>query len=419
MTGLSTKAHGVRQNKPDPMPVAPTMAQCFREAGYQTYAVGKLHVNPARSRIGFDDVLACEEGRHAPEMPDDWEMFLADRGYGGRQYAAAGTQNDYLVTPWHLPDDCHPTNWAAREMSRTIHRRDRDRPAFWYLSFVAPHPPLWPLPTYLEQYRNLPVSSPEFGTWMNNLLPELPPLLRSKRNGFATSGASAEYIKEVRRAFLAMVTHIDHQIRVVLGTLREEGLAGKTIVAFTSDHGDMLGQHGLWGKCLFYEDSARIPLVITTPKNLDIGPRGRVDNRLVELADVMPTLLDLCGLPIPASVEGRSVFSGPERTEIFGEYGEGPSATRMLRQGRFKLIYYAAGNHFQLFDVESDPGENTDLFGMEEHKNIATELQNRLASRLYGSDLAWIRDGRWVGLPLTEQPPSPDPGCSGHRSYRF
>jgi len=418
MTGLSARGHGMRQNKADPMPSAPTMAQCFHDAGYQTFAVGKLHVTQ-RSRIGFDDVLACEEGRHPPEMPDDWEMFLADRGFGGRQYAGAGTQNDYMVTPWHLPDDCHPTNWSAREMARTIHRRDRSRPAFWYLSFIAPHPPLWPLSSYLEQYRNLPVSPPECGAWMENLLPGLPPALRSKRDGFATSGASAEYIEEVRRAFFAMITQIDHQIRAVLGTLREEGLAQNTIVAFTSDHGDMLGQHGLWGKCLFYEDSTRIPFVISTPKNLDIGPRGRVESRLVELADVMPTLLDLCGVPIPAGVEGGSVFSGSERTEIFGEYGDGPAATRMLRAGRYKLIYYPAGNRFQLFDVESDRGETTDLFGSPEHEKLVSGLKNRLASNLYGPDLEWIRDGCWVGLPLTEKDPSPDTGCSGQRGYRF
>jgi arylsulfatase A-like enzyme len=419
MTGMSARAHGVRSNSTDPMPDASTMAQCFQKAGYQTFAVGKLHVTPQRNRIGFDDVLACEEGRHPLQAPDDWEMFLEDRGYGHQQYSGAGTQNDYLVTPWHLPDDCHPTHWSAREMARTITRRDPNRPAFWYLSFIAPHPPLWPLASYLQQYSHLPVSEPPCGDWMEKLASQLPPVLRSKMEGLATSGASAEYVESVQRAFYAMMTQIDHQIRMVLGTLSKEGLAQNTIVAFTSDHGDMLGQHGLWGKCLFYEDSCRIPLVVTPPRDLDVGPRGRVEDRLVELADVMPSLLTLCGLPVPETVEGTDVFSGPARTQIFGEYGDGLQATRMVRQGRYKLIYYPTGNHFHLFDLEADPEELEDLFGDLRHEKVTAELQDCLAAQLDQADQEWICDGRWVGLPLTKKKSAPDLGCRGQRGYRF
>lgn len=419
MTGMSARGHGLNSNKSDPMPDAPTMAQCFRDAGYQAHAVGKLHVNPRRSRIGFDDVLACEEGRHPAGMPDDWEMFLAEKGVGGRQYDAAATQNDYMVTPWHLPDDCHPTNWAAREMSRVIKRRDRARPGFWYLSFIAPHPPLWPLLSYLDQYQQLPVDPPVVGRWMEELAGHLPPLLGSKKNGFATSDVSAGYIALVRRAFFAMITHIDHQIRAVLGTLREEGLAGNTLVAFTSDHGDMLGQHGLWGKCLFYEDSTRIPFIVAPPPGIEIGKRGRADHRLVELADMMPTLLDVCGVPIPSSVEGRSVFSTSPRSEIFGEFGNGSMATRMLRQGHHKLIYYPAGNIFQLFDIDADPVEERDLAADAGHQGILRDLQDALASNLYGGDTAWCKDGEWVGLPAADPKASEDFNYSGQRGHRF
>ncbi len=419
MTGLSARGHGLRKNQELPMPDAPTMAQCFRNGGYQTYAVGKLHVSPQRNRIGFDDVLACEEGRHPPQMPDDWQMHLSEKGFCGMEYAAGGTQNDYLVTPWHLPDSCHATNWSAREMSRAIHRRDRGRPAFWYLSFIAPHPPLWPLQTFLDLYRQMTISSPVRGSWLDELGDRLPPILQSKIHGLATSGASADYVEWVRKAFFAMATHIDHQIRAVLGTLREEGLAEETIVAFTSDHGDMLGQHNMWGKCVFYEDSSRIPFIVSAPSSMDIGPRGRVDDRLVELSDMMPTLLDLCGLPVPENLEGRSVFSGPTRSEIFGEYGDGVGATRMLRQGKHKLIYYPAGNVFQLFDLESDPEETINLFGTSGMEPLTQELCGRLASHLHGADREWVVDGVWSGLPEAKKKNKASLGCSGQRGYRF
>jgi arylsulfatase A-like enzyme len=419
MTGLSPRGHGLRGNLADPMPDVCTLPEAFGAAGYQTFAVGKLHVSPQRSRIGFDDVLACEEGRHPPDMPDDWEMFLGDRGFRGRQYDGAGTQNDYMVTPWHLPEDCHPTNWAAREMARVIRRRERGRPAFWYLSFIAPHPPIWPLPSYLDLYRDMPVSRPVEGSWVEEFCKQAPPSVSSKIQGLATSGAPAEYIDLVRRAFFATMTHIDHQIRAVLGTLNEEGLRNNTIVAFTSDHGDMLGQHRMWGKTLFYEDSTRIPLVILPPQSMDIGPRGRVDDRLVEISDIMPTLLDLCGIPIPETVEGHSIFGDERRLEIFGEFAVGKNATRMLRQGNHKLIYYPAGNKFQLFDLASDPGETRDLFGSPGHKQIAEDLQGCLAAHLYGEDQQWLSSGKWVGVPAEENRVSIDLGCHGQRGCRF
>lgn len=416
MTGMTTRSHGMRSNKSMPMPEAPTLAQCFSDSGYQTFAVGKLHVTPQRSRIGFHDVLACEEGRHPVDMPDDWEMFLAEKGCGGRQYAAAGTQNDYLVTPWHLPDDCHPTNWAAREMSRVIKRRERDCPAFWYLSFVGPHPPIWPLPSYLEMARDLQVPAPMIGEWVETFNRSALP---SKMDNLAASGAPPEFIALVRKAFFATINHIDHQIRTVLGTLREEGLADNTLIAFTSDHGEMLGNHGMWGKCLFYEESSRIPLVVAPPRAMDVGQRGRIDNRLVELGDIMPTLLELCGLPVPASVEGQSVFSSDPRSEIYGEYGDGAKATRMIRRGPFKLIYYPAGNQFQLFNVKDDPTESKDLLLGPGNEEVASELRTALAGHLYGGDRDWVSGHEWTGLPVTKSKDVSDFQFSGQRGQRF
>jgi len=421
MTGLSARGHGVRNNNPRPMPDVPTVAQCFREQGYQTAAVGKLHVNPQRSRLGFQDVLLCEEGRHSEEMSaDDWEMYLAERGLAGQEYASGGTQNDYVVTPWHLADDCHPTNWASREMCRTIRRRDPSRPGFWYLSFISPHPPLWPLESYLNRYLARRVDAPYHGDWVEFFSKQAPPSIHSKMEGLATSGASQETIDLARRAFYAMMTHIDDQIRVVLGTLREEGLLGNTILAFTSDHGDMLGNHGMWAKCLYYEGAAKVPFVVVPPRSIDIGPRGRRDDRLVELRDMMPTLLDLAGLPVPETVEGLSVFSEDDRESLFGEYGNGLSATRMVRDQRHKLIYYPCGNCFQLFDLSEDPDELHDLAGQEQSRGVLEKLQKQLASELdQGDREAWLKDGEWQGLPLPEREPLTDFSYGGQRGYRF
>jgi len=132
MTGVGPRTHGDRSFSDGlPMPDLPTLAHTFRDAGYQTYAVGKLHVYPQRDRIGFDDVMFNEEGRHQLGLAaDDYEHFLSEQGLYGLKLAHAMGNNDYNVRPWHLPESCHPTNWTAREMSRAIARRDPTRPAF-------------------------------------------------------------------------------------------------------------------------------------------------------------------------------------------------------------------------------------------------------------------------------------------------
>ena len=113
-----------------PMPDTPTIAEAFRLAGYQAYAVGKLHVYPPRSRAGFDDVLLSEEGRPQLGPTDDYEIYLGEQGLAGQQFLHGMSNNDYVSRPWHLEERHHVTNWSAREMAKTIQRRDPTRPAF-------------------------------------------------------------------------------------------------------------------------------------------------------------------------------------------------------------------------------------------------------------------------------------------------
>lgn len=418
MTGTTARTHGDRVfHETLPMPALPTLAQAFRDAGYQAYAVGKLHVYPQRDRIGFDDVILNEEGRHHLGMAaDDYELFLAAEGYAGQEYAHGMCTNDYMARPWHLPEYYHPTNWTAREMCRMIHRRDPRRPAFWFMSFNYPHPPLVPLAEYLDLYREVAVPPPFVGYWVRQW-EALPYALRLRRS--RTPDYGPRDVNLARRAFYALCTHIDHQIRLVIGTLREERLLDNTILAFTSDHGDMIGNHGLYAKGLYYEDSAKIPLIIVPAADDRRLPAGAIDDRLVELCDVMPTLLDLAGVPIPPSVEGISLLSGTRREELYGEHYEDDRATRMLRCDRYKLIYYPVGNRVQLFDLEEDEDELHDLAQEASCREIREDLEQRLISHLYGDDLGWVEGGRLRGLPDKHDLPTPDRGLNNQRGWRF
>ncbi|MYF88930.1 MAG: sulfatase-like hydrolase/transferase, partial [Boseongicola sp. SB0676_bin_33] len=312
-----------------------------------------------------------------------------------RQFDHGMSNNQYHWRLWHLDETHHATNWAAREMARTIKRRDPTRPAFWYLGFRHPHPPLVPPQAYVDLYGRIAIDHPCDGDRAKS--DDLPFPIQSLRA--RTNLYTDDLILEAKRAFYALCTQIDHQIRYLIGTMRLEGILDDTIVLFTSDHGDMLGNHGMVAKRVFYESSANIPMILMPNKGNRRVAEGAVDDRLVGFADVMPTLLDLACIDPPETIDGVSMVGEDRRGRIYGECGEDDHATRMMRMDRWKLIYYPVGNHFQLFDLEADPRELKDLAGDEAHSGILAELTACLVAELHGSDLDWLRDGVLVGKP--------------------
>jgi arylsulfatase A-like enzyme len=415
MTGMSARRHGDRRFQPAlAMPDAPTIASCFRGAGYQAYAVGKLHVYPPRNRIGFDDALVVEEGRGQLGIVDDYEIELTALGHAGEQFLHGMSNNEYSWRSWHLPEACHVTNWVARTMARTIKRRDPTRPAFWFASFTHPHPPLVPLASYLERYRGKAIDEAVHGAWSRD---KAPYALRQIQHHYRYN-ARAE-LDDVKRAYYALCTHIDHQLRVIIGTLREEGVLDDTIIALMSDHGDMLGDHGLFAKRCLLQRSASIPMIL-----VDVADRGRAtpgssDDRPAALHDVMPTLLDLCGIAVPPSCDGMPLLGTPPRQALYGESLEGEQAMRMVVTRRHKLIWYAAGNRTQLFDLEADPRECNDLGADPAYADLRRTLTDTLLSHLYGPDTAFVSDGRLVGIAEPPLRASQNRGLSGQRGLHF
>ncbi|MBM4047440.1 MAG: hypothetical protein FJ279_20230 [Planctomycetes bacterium] len=175
----------------------------------------------------------------------------------------------------------------------------------------------------------------------------------------------------------------------------------------------------MWCMTPFYEMSAKIPLIILPAKGDRRLPPGREDDRFAEFGDIMPTLLDLAGIEIPAHVNQLSLVGGKRRDYIYGEHGEAMRAQRMIRRGRHKLIYYPAGNQTQLFDIASDPRETTDLAADPAHAAELAELRALLVENSYGNDREWIRDGRIVGLGDAPFVRGDIRGLQGQRGLRF
>jgi arylsulfatase A-like enzyme len=215
---------------------------------------------------------------------------------------------------------------------------------------------------------------------------------------------------------------------VVIGTLREEGILDDTIICFTADHGDMLGDHRMWAKHQMYDGSNRVPMILMgTDAQMRDGTVGhhRVDERIVGLADVAPTLLELAGIPIPENVEGMSMTGEVRRDHIFTLWGSGESGkmspTRMVRDQRYKLVYYAYGNVVQLFDMQEDPDELKDRAGDPELAQVEDLLTRRLTEFLAADrdDALWIRNGELTGLPERSYEPELNRGLTGQRGVHW
>ena len=406
MTGTTSRTHGDRIQGRMPMPDLPTMAQTFRDAGYQAYAVGKMHVNPARNRIGFDDVLLNHEGglHWGARQPDDYELFLTEQGYSGQQVRSRDGQQ----RPHHAamaPAGVLPPDQLDRSGDVQVYRQARSDKTGVLVHVVQPSPSAaGPLAEYMDMYWQMEIDMPYTGEWVRGS-EDLPYAIKGRRRASTRSTYPEVSVRMARQAFYALSTHIDHQIRLVVGTLREENLINDTIILFTSDHADLLGNHGMFAKGLFYEDAAKILMVLAPTAQFPRSDLNKADDRLVSHADIMPTLLELCGIPVPETVEGLSLVGEERRDYLYGEIYEDARATRMIHNGHHKLIYYPVGNRSQLCDLNQDPNEMRDLADDAAYADVRKRLTELLVENLYGDDLQWLDGRQLVGVPEPEGEP--------------
>ncbi len=206
-----------------------------------------------------------------------------------------------------------------------------------------------------------------------------------------TDVTDPENLKVMHRAYYALVSFVDHLVGELLYELEEQGLADNTVVMFTSDHGDMLGSRGMIQKRCFYEQAARVPMILRLP---DGRGAGKVVKEPVSLIDILPTCTELAGFPddLTAPYDGVSLLeyidgaagtaaAGEERVVFSESHSDGVWAPCfMARQGKYKYIYIH-GHDTQLFDLESDPDEMDNLVGTTEHAEVEARLKKAILDR--------------------------------------
>lgn len=417
LTGMSQKSHG-RVGYEDGVSwnYENTIASEFSKAGYHTQCIGKMHVYPERNLCGFHNIMLHDgylhfarnkEGKASTQIEqcDDYlKWFREKKGHNVDLIDIGLDCNSWVSRPWGYEENLHPTNWVVNESIDFLRRRDPSKPFFLKMSFVRPHSPLDPPKFYFDMYKDEDLPAPLMGDWANKEDEEN----RGKDINCVKGIINKKALKRAKAAYYGSITHIDHQIGRFLIALSEYGELNNTIFLFVSDHGDMMGDHNWFRKGIPYEGSSRVPFFIYDPGNLLKGKKGKVFDEVLELRDIMPTLLDFAHISIPNSVEGLSLKDLIEerdftwREYIHGEHSFGEDSNHYIVTKRDKFLWFSQRGEEQYFDLEKNPKELTNRINSEEYKERIDYLRKILIKELEGREEGYTDGNRLLkGHPVS------------------
>ncbi|NGP45423.1 sulfatase-like hydrolase/transferase [Bacillaceae bacterium SIJ1] len=341
------------------------LGETLKEHSYHTYAIGKWHNDIDSFQRSFCDGKNIFFGG----MSDHFSVPVHD-------YQPDGEYSEKTVRKASV----HTSELFADTAVSFLNEYDKEDPFFLYVAFTAPHDPRQAPSPYHDMYEEESIELPPnfldqhpFDNGEMNIRDEqLVGIPREKDN-----------IRQHTKDYYAMVTHMDKQIGNIFETLKEKGILEDTIIIYTSDHGLALGQHGLMGKQNMYDHSTRIPFLMKGP-GLPVGEKRE---RLSYQIDIFPTLFDMINLPIPTTVEGKSLcamLNDPNKKEWNTVYTKYLDIQRMVKDERWKLIKYYVDDQnvgsdcIQLFDLQQDPWEIHNLAGKETHLHILEYLTQEM-----------------------------------------
>lgn len=379
MTGTAPAANGgvgFRGAQWDP---PHTLAGELSAAGYQTEMIGKLHLMPARKRYGFDHLQLADATRGADNDYVDWLQQYYHRNDVDPGMAHGVSANGWVGRPHHLPEEQMHTFWCIDRALNFLRKRDPTVPFFLNISFIDPHPPLTPPAHYYQRYIERDLPPPVVGDWA--------PKFDGAQKGLNPNAweicLDAHDMHCARAAYYGMINFIDDQIGRLIqctGGMRD------WFVIFTSDHGEMLGDHNLYRKTWPYEASARVPFLMRAPAKWGY-PQESVCQSPVGLQDIMPTLLDVAGIEIPDTCTGKSLLpvmrgeTDRVRDCLHGEHSgcyEYKHGNHYITDGQHKYIWYSQTGQEHLFNLQEDPHETRDLARLNEAETLLTPWRNRL-----------------------------------------
>ncbi len=385
-----------------PMQDYPTLPGELTKAGYQTRAQGKMHFHPMRANYGFEHM----------ELPMDYYRERHRRAHEGlpKQHGVGENEMEPVISTVHETESL--THWTVQRSIDFLETRDDTRPFFLWTSFTKPHPPFDPCANYWSLYANKDLPGPVRGEWSENV-DEIP-------QGFMNSTyllnhayrMTDEQLKDSKRAYYACITQIDYELGLLFARMLELNLFDDTWVIFTTDHGEMLGDHHMGAKSVFLEGAAHIPLLIRPPANAwEDKPRaGQQVDTLVNLADIMPTILQMAGVSVPDCVDGLDLMSLTDGQRLERSFHGNCKDFFAIIEGDWKYAWTALGGGELLFNLADDPHEQHELIRTGKHKDIHKQLRSKLIEQMNEYDSDCVQDGELVHRDIVPGP---------HGAYRW
>jgi len=402
LSGLHPQTSGVVGFRTKPF-FTPTLPELLSECGYSTVLVGRnMHQVPASKSCGYQKRILGS----TYVADDQYDRFLKQSApeTGGIRKLVADlgvTYNHWQAKPWPLADNLHPTEWIVNQSRKSVAEADVDQPLFLTSSFYAPHPPLFPPRKYFDAYLQRKLPAPAHGDWVD--WKALSP--KGDRSGHRIL-LSGDTLRAAQAGYFGLIEHLDNEISSLIGEFkaRSEKAGRPWVILVTSDHGEMLGDHGYFRKCEPYEGSANIPFIICGSPSLGFGSGMRIEQPVC-LEDVMPTLLALAGTRSSAHVDGVNlvpVLRGQKRqVREWLHFEHAPcysqeQAYHALTDGHFKYIWRPANGREHLFDLKKDPAEEHDLSKDERRLAILETWRNRLIKRLAKRPEGFSSNGKLI-----------------------
>lgn len=377
----------------------------LNESGYHCVNVGKMHTSPFETPLGFHERYVVEnkdrylEGRY---YFDEWDKALAAQGLVKQQrelYRKLPDYNERLgAFEWELPRDTHPDIFVGNTALWWLDRKPIDKPLFLEIGFPGPHPPYDPTPEDAEPYLDRDFRIAEVSD--ADLDGQPPPFKAMRKHNCDVDHDSVvhqlsptpEQRQRQRAYYMANVAMIDEMVGKILDKLDEKGLLENSVVMFTSDHGDCLGDHGHSQKWTMYDTITRVPTIVRSTAH----EGGRRHAGLCQWMDLGPTILELAGVDVPETFEAESlipVLDGenvPGREYVFSEHGrdgilQETEFMTMVRSRDWKLVHFLDEDFGQLFDLNADPGEETNLWDDPAHAERKAKLLEAMRSWLVES----------------------------------
>ncbi len=424
LTGLSPWHHGMLGYADMAQRYPLEKPQAMRDAGYYTMTIGKNHYSPVRNGHGYQNMLLdehcpCGNGPAAlaaaaakgPVERSDYDSWFAHEAPLADPHATGLWWNDFEGKPFALPERLHPTTWTGDSAVRFLSDYNQREPFFLKVSFIRPHSPYDPPERFMKRYAEADLPTAQVGKWASRHEAR-----NSDRNDIWHGKLDAATIRKSRQAYYGCISQVDEQIGRIFETLERRNLLEETLIVFTSDHGDMSGDHNLWRKSYGYDASARIPMAMRWPKGLIAAERGQEMDQPVELRDLLPTFLDAAGTSPSRPIDGRSLLGlvrskgagWREFIDLEHDICYSPSNHwNGMTDGKWKYLFHAMDGEEQLFDLSRDPHELSDLAGDSTHAGELRRWRQRLLAHFEERGAPFLDHGR-LGLRVKGMLKSPN-----------